>query len=50
MVVNNFMHVLIDKRASKTKMIGFPDLRFLQFGVGEFRALNSKLLMGINRT
>ena len=26
MVVNNLMHVPIDQRASKTKVIGFPDL------------------------
>ena len=39
MLVNNLMHVPIDRRASKTKVIAFPDL---QFGVGELWVLNEQ--------
>ena len=35
MVVNNLMHVPIYRRASKTKIIGLPDL---QFGVQNSKA------------
>ena len=37
MVVKNLMHVPIDRRAAKTKAIGFTDLRF---GVGELQVDN----------
>ena len=37
--MNNLMHLPIDQRASKTKVIGFSDL---QFGVGELWVHNEK--------
>ena len=37
MVVNNLMHVLIDRRGAKTKAIGFT---YLRFGVGELQVDN----------
>ena len=56
MVLTNWMHVPIDQRSSKTKIIGCLDLRF---GVGESVgaqqvtlsiSLKFELLMGINRS